>query len=208
MIETMVNFRPRELWPRRKLRFPEAMTQGQAVYDALVTRDVIGPPTTKVATDELIEQAVTAALVLFDAASREYAYHRYQEMLRETGGLSPTSMHPSAPEEARVVAPWQRHVERVDDELLTRAAPLYSRQVMEQLLDRARSSTPGSRLITRRRQKCARLESRPPLATCNRRRLGDIIMAANLELLPGRFLSRTRSWTRFKRLCPSDSAVV
>jgi copper/silver efflux system protein len=143
MIETMVNFRPRELWPRRKLRFPEAMTQGQAVYDALVTRDVISPPTTELAADELIEQSVSAALVLFDAASREYAYHRYQEMLRETGGLSPTSMHPSSPEEARLVAPWQRQVERVDDELLTRAAPLFTRLVMEQLLDRAKIINPG-----------------------------------------------------------------
>jgi copper/silver efflux system protein len=138
MIETMVNFRPRELWPRRKLVFPVALTQGQAVYDALVTRNVIGPTTTNVAAGELVEQSVSAALVLFDAASREYAYHRYQEMLRETAGVSPTSMHPSSPEEARVVAPWQRHVERVDDELLTRAAPLFTRLVMEQLLDRAK----------------------------------------------------------------------
>ena len=31
MIETMVNFRPREFWPRRKLRAADAEIQGRAV---------------------------------------------------------------------------------------------------------------------------------------------------------------------------------
>ena len=136
MIETMVNFRPRELWPRRKLGLTEARRQGRAVYDALVGRGVIGQPDTAAAKDELIEQSVTAALVLFDAASREHAYHRYQEMLRETGGISPSSMNPSSAEEARFVKPWQRHVLEVDRELLARAAPQFTRLVMEQILDR------------------------------------------------------------------------
>ena len=51
-------------------------------------------------------------LPLFDAASREYAYHRNQEMLRNTGGISPTSMNPTDPAEARVVPPWRRHVDQ------------------------------------------------------------------------------------------------
>ena len=103
MIETMVNFRPPELWPRRKLRIAEASVQGQAVHDALVTRDVIRPARSAAERDRLVEQSVSAALVLFDVASREYACHRYQEMLRETGGISPSSINPSSPEEARTV---------------------------------------------------------------------------------------------------------
>ncbi len=134
MIETMVNFRPRELWPRRKLRVAEARVQGRAVLDALVTRDVIRPITSTAERDGLVERSVSPALVLFDVASREYAYHRYQEILRETGGISPSSINPSSPEEARTVAPWQRHVERVDDELLARAAPLFTKLVIEQFL--------------------------------------------------------------------------
>ena len=134
MIETMVNFRPRELWPRRKLRAAEARVQGRAVHDALVTRDVIRPSSSAAERDALVEQSVSAALVLFDAASREYAFHRYQEMLRETGGISPSSINPSSPDEARFVAAWRRHVERVDDELLARAAPQFTKLVMEQIL--------------------------------------------------------------------------
>jgi Cu(I)/Ag(I) efflux system membrane protein CusA/SilA len=137
MIETMVNFRPRELWPRRKLRVADARIQGQAVYDALIARGVIRSAEPAETSAAVIEQAVAAALALFDVASREYAYHRNQEMLRNTGGLSPSSMDPAAPEEARVVPFWRDHVRVVDDELIARAAPIFTRLVMEQLLDRA-----------------------------------------------------------------------
>ena len=139
MIETMVNFRPQELWPRRKLGLAEARRQGQRG-----PRCARRPASDRSAgrraarRDELIEQSVAAALVLFDAASREYAYHRYQEMLRETGGISPSSMHPSSTEEARYVKPWQRHVEEVDRELLARAAPQFTRLLIEQLIDRGK----------------------------------------------------------------------
>ena len=36
MIETMVNFRPREHWPSRKLRPADADRQAAAVLDALI----------------------------------------------------------------------------------------------------------------------------------------------------------------------------
>ena len=137
MIETMVNFRPRELWPRRKLRAADALAQGRAVHDALVARGIIRAPETAAARQALVGQAVQAALPLFDAASREYAYHRNQEMLRSTGWISPTSSSPTDPEEARVVPLWRGHVEKLDGELMARAAPIYTRLVLEQLLDRA-----------------------------------------------------------------------
>ena len=105
MIETMVNFRPRELWPRRKLRKADAEIQARAVCEALIGRGVIAPPKTVAARENLIEQAVGAALPLFDATSREYAYHRNQEIMRETLGISPTSMNPTEPDEARAVRP-------------------------------------------------------------------------------------------------------
>jgi Cu(I)/Ag(I) efflux system membrane protein CusA/SilA len=137
MIETMVNFRPRELWPRRKLRAADAEIQGRAVYDALVARGVIRAPATAAASAALVEQAVAAALPLFDVASREYAYHRNQEMLRNTGGIAPSSIYPTEPAEARVVPLWRDHVATLDDELIARAAPIFTRLVLDQLLDRA-----------------------------------------------------------------------
>jgi copper/silver efflux system protein len=137
MIETMVNFRPVELWPRRKLKSADALSQGRAVHDALVTRGVIQAPQTAAAREILVQQAVTVALSYFDAASREFAYHRNQEMLRNTGGISPTGMNPTDPAEARVVPLWRDHAATLDRELIIRAAPIFTRFVMEQLLDRA-----------------------------------------------------------------------
>ena len=137
MIETMVNFRPREFWPRRKLHATDATEQGRAVLDALVDRRVVGPPGDATARESLIEQSVAEALVRFDAASREYAYHRYQERVRESAGLVPSSINPSDPAEARLVPLWRRHVAQVDDELVTRAAPIFTRLVMDQFLERA-----------------------------------------------------------------------
>jgi len=145
MIETMVNFRPREFWPRRKLRVADATSQGRAVYDALIDRGVVRAPETAAARDALVGQAVTAALSLFDVAGREYAYHSNQEMLRGTGGISPTSSNPADPEEARVVPLWRGHVETLDGELMARAAPIYTRLVLEQLLDRATIIDPAVR---------------------------------------------------------------
>ncbi len=206
MIETMVNFRPRELWPRRKLGLADALVQGHAVYDALVNRGVLGAPTTSAAADELIEQSASAALVLFDAASREYAYHRYQEMLRETGGVSPSSMRPSSPEEARVVAPWQRHVELVDDELITRAAPLFTRLMMEQLLDHGRIIDSG---VVLHHKEAALVRAAGISAAARHMQTpgaGGHHHGGEAPLHRGRFSSHTRCWMRFKIRCRSDSA--
>ncbi len=137
MIETMVSFRPRGLWPRRKLASDDARHQVRLALDALLSRGVIAPPAGDAAGNRLVEEATAEALRRFDAMSREFAYHRNEDVLRETNGVSPTSMHPSVPAEARALPLWRRHVARLDAELLTRAAPTFTRIAIEQLLERA-----------------------------------------------------------------------
>ncbi len=161
MIETMVNFRPREFWPRRKLHATDATEQGRAVLDALVDRRVVGPPGDAMARESLIEQSVAEALVRFDAASREYAYHRYQERVRESAGLVPSSINPSDPAEARLVPLWRRHVAQVDDELVTRAAPIFTRLVMDQFLERATILDPSvaAHVVAASRMRSASIEA-------------------------------------------------
>src|SRR5205823_8341467 len=44
MVETFVNFRPRELWPRRVLRFPDAERQAADALRALETAGFVRPP--------------------------------------------------------------------------------------------------------------------------------------------------------------------
>ena len=58
MIETMVNFRPREFWPRRKLRAADAAGQGRAVLDALVARACHRAAGRRRGATRLVEQAV------------------------------------------------------------------------------------------------------------------------------------------------------
>jgi Cu(I)/Ag(I) efflux system membrane protein CusA/SilA len=137
MIETMVNFRPREFWPRRKLRAADAAIQCRAVLDALIARHAVAPPADAQTRQALVEAAVAPALAQFDAMSREYAYHRNQELVRESGGISPTSSNPSDPAERRLIEPWRRHAEKLDRELVERAAPLFTRLVIDQLLEGA-----------------------------------------------------------------------
>jgi copper/silver efflux system protein len=86
MIETMVNFRPQELWPRRKLRTADAEAHARAVLQALRQRGLIELPEGTTA-DAVVNDAVMAALPLFDAQMREYAYQRNQECERDTGRL-------------------------------------------------------------------------------------------------------------------------
>ena len=82
MIETMVNFRPREFWPRRKLREGDARNQVAAVLDALIRRGLLRGPDDPKDRSAMIDEATAAVLPRFDALIREYAYQRNQEMTR------------------------------------------------------------------------------------------------------------------------------
>jgi Cu(I)/Ag(I) efflux system membrane protein CusA/SilA len=82
MIETMVNFRPPELWPKRKLRPADAERQAAAVLDALLARSLVAPPDDRAA---LLNEAIMAALPRYDALMREYAYQRNRDFEQELG---------------------------------------------------------------------------------------------------------------------------
>jgi Cu(I)/Ag(I) efflux system membrane protein CusA/SilA len=82
MIETMINFRPPEFWPRRCLRPVDAERQTRAVVGALVSREIIAAPEDR---DALANAAAMEALPLFDAQMREAAYQRNREFERALG---------------------------------------------------------------------------------------------------------------------------
>src|SRR5262249_2084274 len=73
MIETMVMYRPREFWPRRKLRGEDARPQGEAALAGLVAAKLIEPPGDAGDARDLLDQALMAAMPRFDAAMREFA---------------------------------------------------------------------------------------------------------------------------------------
>src|SRR6185312_15208888 len=72
MIETMVELRPRELWPRRKLTERDARKQARAVLGALAAEEMIEPPADGAAETALVDEAAAEALVRFDGLMREY----------------------------------------------------------------------------------------------------------------------------------------
>jgi Cu(I)/Ag(I) efflux system membrane protein CusA/SilA len=93
MIETMVNFRPLELWPRRKLRAADAERQARVVLDRLGQAGLIALPETEAAKAGLVNEAVMAVLPVFDAQMREYAYQRNQEFERYLGHVLVVAGH-------------------------------------------------------------------------------------------------------------------
>jgi Cu(I)/Ag(I) efflux system membrane protein CusA/SilA len=85
MVETFVNYRPRELWPKRVLRYADATRQVRAVLAALEQRGYVGPATDGDVRDGLVNDATMGALARFDEAMRELALQRYREFERELG---------------------------------------------------------------------------------------------------------------------------
>ncbi|MGE3804280.1 MAG: efflux RND transporter permease subunit [Gemmataceae bacterium] len=78
MIETFVNFRPYELWPRRVLRFHDASRQSRHVLSSLEQRGYVTPAKGD-ERDGLINDATMLALTQYDDSQRTLAARRYQE---------------------------------------------------------------------------------------------------------------------------------
>jgi Cu(I)/Ag(I) efflux system membrane protein CusA/SilA len=85
MIETMVDFRPEHLWPRRKLRQEDAERHSLIVLNELIDRELIASPGDEAAREAAANAVVGDALARFDGLMREYAYQRNDEFSREVG---------------------------------------------------------------------------------------------------------------------------
>ena len=87
MVETFVNFRPRELWPKRVLRYDDAARQTRAALALLEAKGFM----LRVAADHeadrdnLVTEAGQKALERFDEVMRELALRRYHEFEAELG---------------------------------------------------------------------------------------------------------------------------
>ncbi len=80
MVETFVNFRPKELWPKRVLKFADAQWQTQQVLAALEAQGYLQTPATDEKRNALINDAAQSALTRFDETMREFALSRYEEV--------------------------------------------------------------------------------------------------------------------------------
>jgi Cu/Ag efflux pump CusA len=84
MVETFVNFRPPELWPRRAMAYDDAARQTRLVLAALEERGYLRRAGAD-DRDTLVNDAVMAALMQFDETMRDLALVRYREFEKELG---------------------------------------------------------------------------------------------------------------------------
>ena len=87
MVETFVNFRPKELWPKRVLRFNDAAQQTGVVLDLLERRGYLNRATPADERASLLNDTSQHALERFDEALRELSLRRYREFEQELGPL-------------------------------------------------------------------------------------------------------------------------
>ena len=136
MIETMIEFRPRELWPRRVLRRADAHPQTLRVFDALKHAGLIRDDAPKDGLDEVTDTALARTVALL----REYAYQRHQEFLR-TSGTDPATLAFKGLS-ADLKRRWIEFTQQVDAELLPRAASTYTRLAIEAVLAHSGATSP------------------------------------------------------------------
>ena len=83
MIETMVSFRERDFWPKRKLSLSDARAYTTRAVNLLASRGLLELPSVTADHEQLREDSATAALAKFDILMREIAWQRNQEQQRE-----------------------------------------------------------------------------------------------------------------------------
>ncbi len=85
MVETFVNFRPREFWPKRVLRFDDALWQTQAALTKLEQAGYVAQADTKDVRASLLNDATQKALERFDESQRELALSSYRGFEQSLG---------------------------------------------------------------------------------------------------------------------------
>jgi Cu(I)/Ag(I) efflux system membrane protein CusA/SilA len=86
MVETVVNLRPKEFWPKRQLRYEDAMAQTGVVLAALENRKLVPILDDNVKRQALINDATMAAMGRLDTFLRTFIIGRYTEFEH---GLAP-----------------------------------------------------------------------------------------------------------------------
>jgi Cu(I)/Ag(I) efflux system membrane protein CusA/SilA len=84
MIETVINLRDHDVWPKRKLKFEDAVAQTKVVLDALVARGVLRRPAQADAA-ALINEAAMNVASRVDGILRDLAVRRLAELRPELG---------------------------------------------------------------------------------------------------------------------------
>ncbi len=85
MVETFVNFRPKEFWPKRVLKFPDAAIQTRQVLTALEDSGFVSRSLQSEDRESLVNDAAQKTLERFDETLRELTLRRYKEFEKSLG---------------------------------------------------------------------------------------------------------------------------
>ncbi len=85
MIETVINLRDHELWPKRKLKFDDAVAQTRATLGALEAKGVLRPAASAEEREGLVNDAAMSVVSRVDATLRDLAMLRLSEFRPELG---------------------------------------------------------------------------------------------------------------------------
>ena len=136
MVETFVNFRPRELWPKRVLRYDDAARQVRDVLARLEAEEFVIAPQRAEDRESLVSDAAQMALTRFDETMRESAELRYREFERELGLRLTRFAVAETIDQVRSAAgfswPDGRDEETAIDELAERLSPEYAHWLARQ----------------------------------------------------------------------------
>jgi copper/silver efflux system protein len=115
MVETVVNLRPREHWPKRELRFDDAKRQTDDILNALIAREWISELTSDQRKD-LSSDATMFALEAFDKTTRDTAN---QDYVRFENELAPELASFAVKETVRLIGSQGKLLRQPTDEALT-----------------------------------------------------------------------------------------
>lgn len=83
MIETMISFRPRDFWPRRRLTESAAYRDLAWMAEQLASRKIIAHSTDETASQAVLKSVGPDVLAQFHAVLREYAYQRNRACIND-----------------------------------------------------------------------------------------------------------------------------
>lgn len=130
MVETFVNFRPREFWPKRVLRYADAERQVRVVLAALVSRGFMKQPAAEDDRTNLINDVSQKAVERFDETLRALALLRYEAIERSAQAL----------DEADRNAHWRQQVRQVNWELHDQGVRVFNQVAIEELVKAAKAT--------------------------------------------------------------------
>jgi Cu(I)/Ag(I) efflux system membrane protein CusA/SilA len=85
MIETVINLRDREVWPKRKLKFDDAVAQTRVVLGTLEAKGLVRRPPSTAEREELVNEAAMTVAGTVDETLRDLAVSRLAQFQPELG---------------------------------------------------------------------------------------------------------------------------